>query len=260
MDNLKVSVIIPVYNSQNSIFNALNSIKEQTYSNIEVIIINDGSSDESNNVIKEFIRNNSEMDIKYIIQENSGVSISRNNGILISKGEFIAFLDSDDKWEPNKLQEQIDIFNSNNQICLIGTKVYTSKMIRKEMIGDIDEINFYKLLFKNYFVTSSVLIRRKVLDTVGLFIPNQNYSEDFNLWLRIAYHFKCVVLNKQLTYYDINNTGLSSKLFRMEFSELLNFLDLYKSRKINIFTLVFISVFSIIKFLRRVAYQIILGK
>lgn len=104
MENL-ISVIIPVYNRENTIKNCLNSVLEQSYKNIEVIVVDDGSTDNTGQIIKEL----TDKRIKYIWQENKGACVARNNGISLAKGNYVAFQDSDDIWEYNKLKKQLDV-------------------------------------------------------------------------------------------------------------------------------------------------------
>ena len=113
----KVSVIIPAYNSSGFIEDALESVFKQTYRNYEVIVVDDGSTDKSAEIIGSF----SDKRIIYIYQENHGVSVARNKGILESKGEYIAFLDSDDLWLPEKLEKQVAILNNNKNTGLVYT-------------------------------------------------------------------------------------------------------------------------------------------
>ncbi len=104
MNKTSVSVIIPYYNSERTIVRALNSVINQVYKNFEIILIDDGSNDNSYSVVEDFIKNNSQYQIKNLYQNNSGPSKARNLGIKQSIGKYIAFLDSDDSWDKNKLK------------------------------------------------------------------------------------------------------------------------------------------------------------
>ncbi|SUC45396.1 Chondroitin polymerase [Providencia stuartii] len=116
-NHLLVSVVIPCYNSENWIAKAIQSIDNQTFKNIEIIIVDDGSTDNSVNVIKNI---KISLPILIINQENSGPSLARNNGVKYAKGDYIAFLDADDEWHPDKIQTQLDALDLNNKknFCL----------------------------------------------------------------------------------------------------------------------------------------------
>ena len=110
-----ISVIIPTYNSQKYISSAVNSVLSQTYKAFELIIVDDGSTDNTGEIVASF----DDRRIRYIRQNNSGVAVARNTGIKSSKGEYIAFLDADDIWERDKLAVQIDEISSDDNICMV---------------------------------------------------------------------------------------------------------------------------------------------
>ena len=112
----KVSVIIPTYNAARWIGETIDSVQSQTYKNYEIIVIDDGSVDSTREVLEKYIKN-----INYIYQDNKGVSSARNHGIKISAGEYIAFLDNDDIWLPDKLSLQIQVLESQKNIAMIFT-------------------------------------------------------------------------------------------------------------------------------------------
>lgn len=252
----KVSVIIPMYNSSNTIIDSINSILNQSYKNYEIIIIDDGSKDDSYEIVKEFINKNNLMNIiKLLKQENKGPSEARNNGIKNSNGEYIAFLDSDDVWKKDKLKKQVKLMNEYHEVALVGCNINNELNNKNRYILDI---SYKMLLFKNYFFTPTVMIRKKILDDVGLFDLKQSYSEDYNLWLRICKKYKCVLINESLVVCGDGKptfgfSGLSSNLWKMEKGELNNYYQLMKNRSINILTFYLVSTFSILKYIRRVA-------
>lgn len=250
-----VSVIIPMYNSEGTIIRALNSVCNQDYKNFEVIIINDGSRDNSKFLIENFIEENNTNKIRLINQENSGVSVARNRGIIEAKGEYIAFLDSDDVWENNKLSTQINIMEKNKDIFLLSTLLISDK--NKKSTNIIKDISFKKLLFKNYFMTSTVVIKKQVFETVGYFNTNKNHSEDYELWLRISERFRTSIFMGKLTTYSLDNNGLSSNLIKMQKGEIENYFELYKNKKISIFMFLLVIMFSSIKFSKRLIFKYI---
>ena len=252
MTKIETSIIIPVYNAEKTINKCLESVLNQTYKNYEVIIINDGSTDKSLDVIKQFFCINSVDDNWYIIDnENQGVSVSRNEGIIKAKGEYIAFLDSDDSWSEEKLEKQL-LFIKEKKINILGTAIrYNDKYC------DYIKYNFKDILLSNRLCTSSVLVKKQLLLKCGLFDEKMSYSEDYRLWLTIAKIHPIYLLNELLTFYNVDNTnGLSSKKWLMEKGELSNFKFLFKRGDITQFQYIFYSLISFIKYMRRRIKQI----
>lgn len=254
MTEKMVSVVIPMYNSEKTIRRALESVINQSYKTIEVIVVNDGSTDNSRNIVEQFIKDNESYNIVLIDQNNSGPSVARNKGIQVANGDYIAFLDSDDYWERDKLSEQVKIMESNPDIYLLGT-LKKSNDKRRNIKRSVKIISFYKLLFKNYFTTSSVIVKKEVFQTVGYFNTQKKYSEDYELWLRICYKYKTALYMRELTYYSSEIIGLSSKLVEMEKGELSNYYELYKERKIGLFLFLVVCTFSVIKFFKRLILE-----
>ena len=256
-----VSVVIPLYNSQDYILNCLKSVSAQDYKNFEVIIVDDGSTDCSVDIVKEFIKNHPEVPIQLIRQQNSGPSKARNVGILEAHGELIAFIDSDDEWRCNKLSSIVPIFE-NQDIALVAS-LYSigDKEVFRNLDGSIELISLNKLLIKNYFVTSGTVCRAKVL-RLFRFNESQKYSEDYRLWLEISSHsYECVLIHSSLTRMNAKpiygSRGLSSKLYEMEKGELTNFLYLFKINKISIFQFSKAVFFSVVKYCIRIINVII---
>ena len=115
-----VSVIIAAYNASETIVRCLDSVKKQTYPNIEVVVVNDGSTDGTKVIVEDYIAKNVALNIVLFNQINAGPSIARNNGIKYSTGKYIAFLDSDDEWFPEKVENQIECFLKYTEIDLVG--------------------------------------------------------------------------------------------------------------------------------------------
>lgn len=252
-EKLNISVIIPVYNAEKTIIQCLESVFYQSYKAYEIIIINDGSTDNTLALINDYINTNKITNLFLITQKNSGPSIARNSGIVIAKGDWIAFIDSDDKWLPNKLEKQIDIIRINSSIMLVGTRLISDKY--KKIDAVCKEIRFESMLFKNQIYTSTVLVNKKVV-LQHLFNENQKFSEDYRLWLLIISQYNCVVINEGLAIYaenkkKFNRESLSSKLLQMEIGELSNYIFLYKTKRINFFLFSLVSFISIIKFIKR---------
>jgi glycosyltransferase involved in cell wall biosynthesis len=250
-----VSVIIPMYNSENTIATCINSVLNQTYKGeIEIIIINDGSKDNSKLIVEELINNNlKNINIKLINKNNGGVSTARNAGLALAKGKYIALLDSDDEWLSEKLEKQLKVFSDDKGISFIGGLIYKPTIIKQEII----EITVSKLIFKNYFQPSTVMFKKEVVDKVGFFDESQKYAEEGNYFMRIANLFKCVLLNEQLVNYGQGKvgfgvSGLSANLKEMEKGELRNLKFAYLQNYISFFTYFIAINFSILKYIRRI--------
>jgi glycosyltransferase involved in cell wall biosynthesis len=250
-----VSVIIPMYNAENTIATCINSVLNQTYKGeIEIIIVNDGSKDNSKLIVEELINNNlKNIDIKLINKNNGGVSTARNAGLALAKGKYIALLDSDDEWLSEKLEKQLKVFSDDRGISFIGGLIYKPTIIKQEII----EITVSKLIFKNYFQPSTVMFKKEVVDKVGFFDESQKYAEEGNYFMRIAKLFKCVLLNEQLVNYGQGKvgfgvSGLSANLKEMEKGELRNLKFAYQQNYISFFTYFIAINFSILKYIRRI--------
>lgn len=250
-----VSVVIPVYNSENTIIRCLNSVCNQTYKDIELILVNDGSTDNSCDLIHDFFENS---DINYILytQQNKGVSSARNQGIKLSSGDYIAFLDSDDYWKNDKLEKQV-YFLEENRYSIAGACSCGNDRLKNNC--GVKIFDFKDMLYSNRLSTSSVVVRRDVLTFFNGFDETMSFSEDYNLWLKIAYEYPICVLQEPLIYYnnDEDNSRLSFQLWKMEKGELLNYFLLFKENKITFFQYVYFSSYSFCKFLRRYIYKAI---
>jgi len=245
---IRISVIIPCYNASNTIDQCIHSIYSQTFQVNQIIVIDDGSSDDS--IIKlEILKKNCPHHIDFVIfkQPNSGPSVARNKGVEYSSCDWIAFLDADDFWDRAKLEKQVNFVKENQKIVLCG--------IDKTIQNDFQLLSFYNLMKKNYFQTSSVLVKSEVMKKVQ-FPIHQKYSEDYRAWLMIAKFHKAAVLKGNLVF-QVNpkslfgESGLSSKLWEMEKGELSNFLYMRKKGFITYFIWAKYSVYSLLKFFRR---------
>lgn len=254
-----VSIIIPVYNASNTIIATLDSVKNQSYKEFEIIIVNDGSKDNSELIISEYIEKNSILNIKYISQLNQGVSKTRNLGMRHAKGDYIALLDSDDEWLPNKLERQIQVLLENPNIDFLGTNRNGEhfKKFLNIKFQLITNISAKKLLYKMFFITPTVIFKKNILNDVGFFDENQNFSEDANYFIKIALMKQCYLLNESLvitgggkTYFE--ERGLSSNLWAMQKGEFINLKYAYQCKLINLFEYVLIFNFYCLKYLRRI--------
>lgn len=210
----KVSIIIPAYNSSRFISEAIKSIFNQTFKDFEIIVIDDGSTDDTKDVLKPFIHQ-----IQYIFKENGGVASARNVGIRMSKGKYIAFLDYDDIWLPNKLELQVQILDTCPQVGLVHTDNLflinneTSSHTCKSKIKDKKLLSgriFKSLLMQKFFLTcSTVMVRKVCFDKVGLFDISLPPADDFDMWLRITKEWDCAYIDIPLVKYRIHSSNIS---------------------------------------------------
>lgn len=241
-----------MYNASQTISECLTSVLEQTYCDIEIIVVDDGSTDNSVELAKEYLQSKN-CHYKIISQLNAGPSVARNRGIKEAQGEYIAFLDSDDTWHSDKLKRQIQCFLSDPSLVLLGTAIENHKAYHTEK--EFREITLEKLMYHNYFVTSSVVVRKAYLPKVP-FNTTQRYSEDYRLWLElVALKYKSGILLAPLTKMAnkpmYGAQGLSAKLWLMEKNELRNLLLIYKRGYSSFFKIVPALFFSIIRYIRR---------
>lgn len=254
---MKISVVIPAYNAEKTITRALDSVLKQTYKVHEVIIINDGSNDNTLQIVKYFSQKNENLNIKIIDKENEGVSVARNIGIRESACDWIAFLDSDDYWIDYKIEKQVSIINANPHISLLGTsrnnEIFSSFFLKK--IKNLEYISARLLLYKNFFSTPTVMIKKSLVESVGFFDENQKFAEEGDYWIRICNTHQCYLLNESLVNTDekpyYGHSGLSGNIKEMEKGELKNIRTAYKLRIVNFAEYHFLRIYSIIKYIRR---------
>lgn len=249
-----ISVIIPAYNASGTILDCINSVLQQTVSIFEIIIVNDGSSDKTESIVNEFIVKRNQSNIFIFSQPNGGQAKARNKGIIESKGDWIAFLDADDRWLPEKTALQLNILNMYPESSVLGTLLYAPKTkIKNTTLYKMP--TFTKMLFKNFFFTSTVMVRKDVV-TKYYFDEMKRFSEDYKLWLQIIKFYDGVVLCEGLVIYAENQPkykrkSISSKLWKMEKGELENYLYLYKHKELNLLMLLIVIPFSFSKFIIR---------
>lgn len=243
---IKFSVIVPLYNKEPYVEKALRSILEQTFTDYELIVVNDGSKDNSLDVAEKVLAGVE--NARIINQENAGVSTARNNGVAASKGDFICFLDADDWWEPEFLAEMDRLIEGYPEAGIYGTG-YTiinehKRRTRVAPIG-VDEgfnegyINYCQVYAKTLAMplfTGAVCIPRHIFDEIGGFKTYLNLGEDFDLWIRIALKYEVAFLNKPLSNYnqdvDCANRGIG-KLHKPENHMLWNLGYLEDEEKTN---------------------------
>ena len=202
----KVSVIIPTYNSANSIGDAIDSVLAQTYKDYEIIVIDDGSTDNTMSLLGKYGNK-----IQYIFQNRKGVSVARNVGILRSNGELIAFQDADDLWLPFKLQKQVAYLEENKAHIVYSKVVIIDK--NKGFVGY--KPNFKEKLVYPYTIpniaTPTVLIEKTCFAQIGLFDIHVKYMEDFELFFRLTKHYKLHYMDEIVGVYQKHDFNTTSK-------------------------------------------------
>ena len=216
MEKPTVSVIIPVYNKREYIKETINSVLNQDFGSFEIIVVDDGSTDDSLEVVKSI----SDPRLQIFSQSNSGVERSRNFGFSKSVGPFVVFLDADDLMSSNRLRKQVDLFNATKDLVLVGT--WASVIDHSgEMIGSIRPPTSNAALqlahlFRNQFVSSSVMIKRSVIENGVVFNESRGkrFAEDYDLWLRLAQKGQVSNIPEKLTAYRRLNASRSQSIDR----------------------------------------------
>lgn len=255
-----ISVIVPMYNSEKTIINALESIKNQTAFDkiLEIIVINDGSTDKSLTILKKYAEDNIEMPIIIIDKENGGVSSARNVGMRIAKGEFIALLDSDDVWMPRKTELQLNTFIENPHIDFLGCNSSERDLkILWRKVNTLYKANIKDLCIKCFPSTPAAMFRKNIIDEIGYFDEKQGYGEDMNYFNKICVNYNYYHLPEYLVYIgggkpQFGFSGLSANLQGMHEGNLKNISEL---REMGVITRKFYSIMYIfywIKHFRRV--------
>ena len=211
-----LSIIIPTFNRCELLHRALNSVYKQTFSDYEVIVIDDGSTDDTAEMLqKNFTR------LRYVFQPNNGVSTARNKGLELAKGCWIAFLDSDDEWLPQKLEKQISLLKAKPDYKVCHTEeIWIRNGIRvnqmkkhKKMGGWI----FPQCLPLCAMSPSSILIHHSVFDRIGNFDISLPACEDYDLWLRLTAKYPVLYLEEpQIKKYGGHDDQLSKKYWGMD--------------------------------------------
>ena len=211
-----VTVLIPTFNRAKFIGEALASVFAQTYEDYQVVVVDDGSTDETETVLQPWLSK-----IRYFKKDNGGPSSARNFGIRHSGTAYIAFLDSDDRWEPTFLDVAMQLIRQNPALGLVtAAHVVEPEGVKRPKIPESRlEGNLYPRLFQNNFVTTSaVVVQRECFDTVGLFNEELRQAGDYDMWLRIAQAYPIAFVKEYLCRYgshshNISNNVVQHKLF-----------------------------------------------
>lgn len=208
-----ISVVIPAFNSGQWIAQTVESVLAQTVQPSEIIVVDDGSTDDTRRRLAPYMDR-----IRYLLQANQGVAVARNSGIAAATGELIAFLDADDLWHPQKLEIQLRAMADHPRLGLLGTGAFDLPAPAAAEAGPcgLSMVPWRRLVVKNVFTTSSVMVRRDVLNKVGCFDPELRGPEDFDLWLRIAEAAPVANLKAKLVGYRTVPGSLGRRAQAME--------------------------------------------
>lgn len=247
---MKISVVIPIYNAEKTLENTLSSVMKQTILPLEIICVNDGSTDNSLVLLEKFAKGITPVPIKIINKKNGGVSTARNAGIKASSGNWIAFLDADDIWHPDKIKIikkylTNDVFLVSHGFTLVDFIDVTGLSARYKKISLLD------LLIKNRFVTPSVIIK----NGYGFeFNETMRYAEDHDLWLRISEHYKSIFIDLPLVKLNrpvLSAGGASGNRWKMRLGEMKMYNDFFMRKKGLFFLIPFFTIFSFMKHIKQ---------
>ena len=207
-----VTVLIPTFNRQHMIANALQGVWAQTYTDYEVIVVDDGSTDNTEQFLKPWMSK-----IRYLKKENGGPSSARNVGLRQIRTDFVAFLDSDDQWEPTHLQVVLEKFADDPRLGLVTTArlEMPSGNPRPRLPASSVQGDLYPLLFlRNFITTSGTLVKRECFDTVGLFKEDLMQVGDYDMWLRIARTYPIAFVKEHRVQYGCHAHNISKNELR----------------------------------------------
>ncbi|MBF0217283.1 MAG: glycosyltransferase [Candidatus Omnitrophica bacterium] len=229
MDDRKitVSVIIPTYNNAGYIASAVTSVLVQTCQEYEIIVVDDGSTDETMKVLEPYIKSRA---VRYTCQENQGVSCARNKGIKMSNGELVAFLDADDMWMANKLELELEAFRAHPDAGIIHAdirKVFSDNSISRpcryglsgDEVGKHSGDVFNDFLSREIYIScSTVMVRKECFDNVGLFDENLSRLgfEDFDMWLRILRYYQAYYIDEAIALYRVRENSMTRDRAKMQ--------------------------------------------
>ncbi|MBU2521270.1 MAG: glycosyltransferase [Proteobacteria bacterium] len=231
-ENPLVSVIIPTYNRGWAIKEAVDSVLAQDFTDFELIVVDDGSTDNTQDILNSY-----KEDIIVLHQGNKGVSAARNRGIASASGQYIAFLDSDDLWLPQKLSTQVDFFNANPEALICQTEekwirngiFVNPKKRHRKLSGNIFEQSLYLCLVS----PSAVMMKRSLFEKAGMFDETLSACEDYDMWLRVSCRYPVYLIDTPLI---IKRGGHADQLSRTSGQDRYRIQSLKKIIESNLLT------------------------
>jgi glycosyltransferase involved in cell wall biosynthesis len=230
-----VSVIIPTFNRSSVVIRAINSVLNQSNKDFEIIVVDDGSTDDTEFILSPFIQADT---IKYFKHHNLGVSAARNLGVSKSSGEWLSFLDSDDEWLPGKLQEQVDFLRKNTSFNIVyGQEIWirngkrvNQRVIHQKYGGWI----FDKCVQQCFIAPSSVMLRANIFHEIGGFDQDFTICEDYDLWLKISSLYEVgYIANPIIIKHGGHDDQLSTKYVAMDMWRLRSLVRILKIRNLS---------------------------
>lgn len=244
------SVVIPLYNKEQYIRETLQSALDQTFADFEIIIVNDGSTDNSAGVVKLF----TDTRIHYIEIKNSGVSAARNTAIKAAKGSIIAFLDADDLWQPNHLEALHELYLENPTAGMLCSRYITrigNGVLQKPVFLGIDENfsgiiadAFYSSTVNRVALTAALAIPKRVFGVTGMFNENTTHPEDTELWIKIMIQFPIAITNQYTVIYNFDQPQSWSRA-SMESRKIMDFSQFKEYEKTNKSLKAFVDIYRI---------------
>lgn len=235
----KITVVIAAFNAESTLKDTLDSVKAQTFQELEIIVVNDGSTDQTTTILESYSK---EYDsLRIVSQKNMGVSRARMNGIYASRGEWVAFLDADDLWMPDKLELQVAELERHSDAVL----VFADQI---DVIGEREDsrTNFQQkppargrvlaqLFFGNFISTSSVIVKRSAIVDIGGFNPKLRVNEDTDLWLRLSEVGEFCYVDKVLVRRRILSTSLTRSRQLECYKQDLEIIEFWLKRRPDMF-------------------------
>jgi glycosyltransferase involved in cell wall biosynthesis len=257
-----ISVIIPMYNSADTTIRAVNSVLNQTYQecNYEILVVNDGSTDNSLQIMKDYQEKKGLRNLQIIDKPNGGPATARNAGLRVATGEYLCLLDSDDEWLPEKIKTQIQILEVHPEIDFLGCDLVGRGMkILGKKIKQLHKTTVLQLLIKHFPQTSTVIFKYHILNEVGYFDERKDrayYAEDNLYFIKICAKKNIFFSPEELVIYGYGkhpfaSKGLGANLKEMAKGENRNLHYAYTNNLINIFQFYCLRIFHYLKYLRR---------
>lgn len=203
-----VSIIVPTYNTEKYLTDCLNSLITQTYKNIEIIIVNDGSTDKSKQIISRFIKKHSNIKVIENSKPSGSGEVASNTGIKNAKGKYIAIMDSDDISMPERISVQVDYLENNSDVFLVSSSAFVinedNEVIKEFNVGMSSDLIFKKLYLNNSIINSSVMFRLSEIAGNFYQIKYPFYNDYYSWFYYLSKHKKFFTLNNKLVKYRIN--------------------------------------------------------
>lgn len=211
-DDRRISVVIPAYNASQYIAMAIDSVLDQTHRVDEIIVVDDGSTDKTQEVVARY----EDKGVRYVRQPNQGSACARNTGIALASGKYIAFLDADDFWLPNKINQQVKTFEEKTDLALVsGDQIFWDQDRSFEKVREFsrrqwDTDSKKQIIFENIVGNPSmVMVKRSVLQQAGLFDPQIRFGDDWDMWIRVSEIGKIGFVQEPVAVYRWHKNSIS---------------------------------------------------